>query len=365
MNCRLQELISAFKRHRIDAFLVTKDINITYLTEFPASESWLLITPQKSFYVTDFRYILEAQKGLRGITIKRYRISFFDTVFELAKSLKIARIGFDDRHISVSAFKKLQKVSQRCIKWVPWNNAVEDLREIKSTRELAQIKKAIRLNLEAYRFLKGIVKPGKSEKQLLLELERYIKGKGACFSFNPIIASGPNSCFPHAKVTDRKIHHNEVVLIDMGIDIGGYKSDLTRMFFLGRIPRRVREIRSVVETAQQKAIEKIKAGVLAHEVDRAARNYLEKNKLGKFFGHSLGHGVGLEIHEGPTISSKSSSILKEGMIFTVEPAVYLPAQFGIRIEDMVLVTKNGCHVLSYDDGRRIENIKVDFDGVID
>jgi len=220
------------------------------------------------------------------------------------------------------------------------------LREVKDRTEVRRIQEALKLNLQAFQYLKGVIHPGITEREVLLKLEKYVKERKAGFSFDPIIASGPNSCFPHARVTDRKIRNNEPVLVDMGIDLQGYKSDLTRMFFLGKIPQLVNDVNVAVKSAQIQAIQKIRAGVLASDVDYEARNYLEKHRLGKFFGHSLGHGVGLEIHEGPRISQKSMSVLKEGMVFTVEPAVYLPHQFGIRIEDMVLVTKKGCEVLS-------------------
>jgi len=166
------------------------------------------------------------------------------------------------------------------------------------------------------------------------------------FSFEPIIASGPHSSYPHARLTGRKIRPNDLVLVDMGIDVQGYKSDLTRIFFLGRIPHLKGQVYESVRAAQQKAMDVIKAGVLGRDVDRAARNYLAKRKLARYFTHALGHGVGLEIHENPRLSQKSSSTLKEGMIITIEPAVYIPNKFGIRIEDMVLVTKKGCEVLS-------------------
>ena len=346
MNDRLRELISSFSKHHIDAFLVTKDINISYLAGFPASESWLLVLPKKTFYVTDFRYILEAQKGLKGITVKRYTKSFSETIFSIASTHHVKRIGFDDRHVPLSTFKRLKKSLRKKIKLVAINGLIENLREIKTKHEIAQIKKALKLNLEAYAFLKGVIKPGRSEKEVLRKLEQFVRNKNAAFSFPPIIASGPNSCFPHAKVTDRKIKNNEAVLVDMGMDTGGYKSDLTRIFFLGKIPRQIREVCAIVYTAQKKAISKIKANVRACEIDYEARNYIAKNGLGKFFGHSLGHGVGLEIHEGPTVSQRSPAILKEGMVFTVEPAVYIPNKFGIRIEDMVLVTHDGCEILS-------------------
>ena len=346
LNIRIQQLVSQFPAHKIDAFLVTHDVNIRYLTDFPASESWLLVSPRRSFYLTDFRYILEAQKGLKEITVKRCATSLYSTLFETAKSLKIKRIGFDDRHLSFSAYKKLKKECPKGIKLFSTNNLVEDLREIKTFYEINQIRKALEVHAEAYQLIRKEVKPGISEREILNILENFIKSKNVGFSFPPIIASGPNSCFPHARVSDRIIRNNELVLIDTGIDLNGYKSDLTRMVFLGKIPRFVREANDFVRRAQELAIQHIRPGRRASEVDHQARKYLHKNRLGKFFGHSLGHGVGLEIHENPRISKKSSTILHPGMIFTVEPAVYIPNEFGIRIEDMVLVTQQGCEVLS-------------------
>ncbi len=345
---RIRQLIARFPQYKIDAFLVTNDVNIRYLTDFPASESWLLVSPSRSFYLTDFRYILEAKKGLKGINIKRYTKSLQLSAFEAAQDLKVKRVGFDDRHISLSSFKQLKKKCPKGIQLIPVKNCVEDLREIKSIDEISQIRKALSLHRQAYELIKKEVKTGVTEKEIFNILENFLKSKNAGFSFPPIIASGPNSCFPHARVTDRKIRSNEPVLIDMGIDVNGYKSDLTRMILLGKIPHFVREAHDFVRRAQALAIEHIQPERRASEIDRQARNYLTKNRLGKFFGHSLGHGVGLEIHENPRIAPLNTTILKEGMIFTIEPAVYIPNKFGIRIEDMVLVTQQGCEVLSGD-----------------
>ncbi|MCA9405762.1 MAG: M24 family metallopeptidase, partial [Candidatus Omnitrophica bacterium] len=187
---------------------------------------------------------------------------------------------------------------------------------------------------------------GKSERDIYEHLEKFIKAHKVGFSFSPIVASGPNAALPHAKITDRKFKANDVVLVDMGIDVKGYKSDLTRMFFLGKIPELVKTVHTHVDTAKNLAIETIRSGISVAKVDQQARKYLEKNKLSKYFGHALGHGVGLEIHENPRLSQKSREILEEGMIVTVEPGVYLPNKFGIRLEEMVLVTKSGCEILS-------------------
>ncbi len=178
-------------------------------------------------------------------------------------------------------------------------------------------------------------------------MERFIRYNGAAKSgFDIIVACGPHSSQPHHIPVDTKLKQNEPVLIDIGVDYLGYKSDLTRVFFLGKISVLLRKIHHIVRRAQDKAIEQIKPGKATGEIDHAARQYITQKGFGRFFSHNLGHGVGLEIHEEPHISTKGNSLLRPGMLFTVEPAIYLPGKFGMRIEDMVLVTKTGCEVLS-------------------
>ncbi len=340
--------MAGFDQNKIDALLITKDVNIRYLTGFAASDSWLLVCRGKVFYVTDFRYVLEAKKGLKGVAVKEYKKSIYAKLFELVEAMKAKRVGFDEQCFTVAQYKVLKKFCPSGVRLRAANNLVEKFREVKDVEEVRQIKSALNLHGKAYRFLRKVVKPGVSEREVLWKLEGFVKAKGEGFSFDPIIASGPNSCYPHAHVTDRKICQNEPVLIDIGMDINGYKSDLTRMFFLGRMAPLVRQVNAHVKESQRRAILRIKAGVAVAEVDKEARHYLAKQRLAKYFGHALGHGVGLEVHESPRLSQKSSAILKEGMVVTVEPAVYVPEQFGIRIEDMVLVTKNGCEILSDD-----------------
>jgi Xaa-Pro aminopeptidase len=346
VNPRIQQLFFRFPEYKVDAYLVTKSVNITYLTKFPSADSWLLIFPKKSFYVTDFRYLLDAQEGLTNIVVRPYRDSMVKEVFRIIKQMKAKSIGFDEQHVSLDVFKRLKKDCPKGVKLIPRNNAVECLREIKDGDEIRRIREAIELNLKAYQYLAGFLKPGLTENEVLFCLERYVRAKGAKFSFEPIIASGENSCFPHARVTTRRLQKDEPVLIDVGIELHGYTSDLTRMFFLGKIPPPVEKVYQIVEVAQRQAIQKIKPGISAASVDQEARNYIKKKGLARYFGHSLGHGVGLQVHEGPRISQKSPAILKEGMVFTVEPGVYIPHKFGVRIEDMVLVTRGGCEVLS-------------------
>ena len=345
-NPRIRSALEIFAQHKIDALLVNRDVNIHYLTEFPAHESWLLITPRKTFYITDFRYILEAQKGLKGIGIVQYKKSLHETLWQLAEANKIKALGFDERHVTLAQYKILAKDKPRGIHLAPANGLVEDLREIKEKKEVDLIRQALRIHAEALEYIKDYIKPGATEQQVLFKLEMFVKAQGVDFSFSPIIASGPNSCFPHAKVSDRIIKNNECVMVDFGIDVKGYKSDLTRMFFLGRIPPLIKDTNTKVETAQRLAIDKIRAGIKISDVDKMARNSLAKHRLDKFFGHALGHGVGLDIHESPRLAQTNNALLKAGMVITVEPAVYIPNKFGIRIEDMVLVTEQKCEVLS-------------------
>ncbi|MCB9757306.1 MAG: aminopeptidase P family protein [Candidatus Omnitrophica bacterium] len=335
--------------YQLDGYIHSNDVNIRYLTYFPASESLLLSFPTKSLYLTDSRYLEEARDGLDGVKVEQFTHNIFHSVFNIMVQNKVKRLGFDEHHFSVYQFKQLQKACPRDIQLVCANDIVEKMREIKDAVEITQIRKCLDLNLSAYKYLQGVIRWGMTEQDVLIKLERYVRSKGADFSFDPIIASGPNSAFPHARISRRKIRNNEPVLVDMGIDIDGYKSDLTRMFFLGKMPALYQRIYAAVSCAQNHAIAKIQAGVKAADIDFAARNYLESLGLAKYFGHSLGHGVGLDIHELPRLSSQSGAILQEGMVVTVEPGVYLPGQFGIRLEEMVLVKRRGYEVLSRKD----------------
>jgi len=346
VNERIKKVVSTFKKNNIDAFLVFKDINIRYLTNFPSEESLLFICPGKAFYITDSRYAAEARKALKGIEVACYKKSLLKTLLSLVSSSKVKRMGINENHINVSRYKAIKAVFKEKVKIVGINNLIEDFRAIKDESEISLIKKSICIHRQVHNSLKRTIKPGITERDVYSKLHQLVMAKGAAVSFSPIIASGKNSCFPHAKITDRKILENDIVLVDMGIDYKGYKSDLTRMFFLGRIPQLIRETTRLVCEAQQRAIGKIKADIPVCRVDKAARNYLSKYKLSKYFSHALGHGIGLDVHETPIISKNNKGLFKEGMIVTIEPAVYFSNRFGVRLEEMVLVTNKGCEVLS-------------------
>lgn len=344
---KLSALQKQLSFRKIDAFVSFNDINISYITDFGASESWFLITPKKSFYITDSRYTEEAKLGLsKLIRVVQHKGSMGSVAFDLCKTHKLKCLGFDDRHISVAQFKQLQKLSRLSgVKLIAVQNLIEDMRIIKTEQEINNIREALKIHRKALAYVKKLLKPGLTEYEVFVKLEQFVRRRGVTFSFDPIIASGANSAFPHASVTDRKLRKNEPVLVDMGVNYNGYMSDLTRMFFLGRMPKPFEEVVEHVAHAQRRAIEYIKAGVRADEVDNQTRNYLKSKGLAKFFGHSLGHGVGREIHESPRLSTHSKTILQENMIITVEPGVYLPNEFGVRLEEMVRVTQDGCEVL--------------------
>ncbi len=345
MNQKLSALVSQISEKKIDAFLVTKSVDISYLTSFPSSDAWLLVTPKQIFYLTDERYRLEVSKHVKDVVVYHVRQPIADQVCMIAKENRFQNIGLDGRHISLHHFQAMQKISSN-ITWVLMPSPIEFLREIKTKKEVFLIKKAIQINLECFEYLKRIVKPGLREKEVLYKLEGFLRSNKVKCSFPPIIASGVRSSFPHAQVTDNVLRRGEALVADIGIDVEGYKSDLTRMFFLGKIPRFIKEAYDILCETQRLAISSIRPGVRVSEIDQQARNFLRKKNLDQFFVHSLGHGVGLEIHERPTVSSRSTEVLEKGMIFTVEPGLYFPKRFGVRVEDMVLVTAKGCDVMS-------------------
>jgi len=241
----------------------------------------------------------------------------------------------------------LHKLAGKTIKFSPLKTTLEPLREIKEACEIKLIKHAITITQKTYSFIQKILKTGLKELEIAAEIERFVRLQGASkTAFETIVASGPNASFPHACVSERIIKKGEPIIIDIGVEYQGYKCDLTRTFFLGKINPVIHKAYQAVCEAQQEAISKIKHGALIKDIDLAARNYLKQKGLEKFFIHSLGHGIGLEVHESPSINKKNNSRLQAGTILTIEPGIYVAGHYGIRIEDMVLVTSNGSEVLS-------------------
>ncbi len=348
MISRIKKIYQKLKKENLDGFLVSFPANISYFTGYNSRDSYLLVSKKQNIYITDSRYTEEAKKSLKRVAlVKQSNGSVFKIIADCCQALKSKRVGFEERYLPFAEYKKIEEELKGHIDLVPTHSLIENLRQIKDKEELNRIKKAIQITIAALRFIPKFILPGKREIEVAAELQHFIRYNGAsASSFEIIVASGPNSSFPHHMTSQRKIKPNEPVLIDIGVDYQGYKSDLTRVFFLGKINSLVRRVYDIVLEAQGKAIAKIKPGVFINRIDKTARQHITQKGYGGFFGHNLGHGVGIEVHEEPHISAKAENKLVAGMVFTVEPGIYLPDKFGIRIEDMVLVTQKGCEVLS-------------------
>jgi Xaa-Pro aminopeptidase len=347
MISRLQRLKSVLKNKRIGSFFIAHPANISYLTGFPTQDSFLLINDENTLLITDSRYSAEYRDCNKNneIEILERDKNLFQTIKKISKKVEIKKLAFEQEHLSFSFYKKLNSIFDK--KLIPTKELIEDMRMVKDPGEVSLIKKSISITQDALKYAKRILKPGIKELELAAEIERYIRFKGAVnTSFDIIVASGPHSALPHARKTERRIRNNEPVLIDMGVEYNGYKSDLTRVFFLGKMDTLFRKIYSLVQTAQQKAKNAIRPGVSIGYIDRVARQHIAQKGFAKNFKHSLGHGIGLETHELPKIASKNKKRLMPGMVFTLEPGIYLDGRFGVRIEDMVLVTEKGKEILS-------------------
>jgi Xaa-Pro aminopeptidase len=344
---KIRELMQA---QDIDGLLLNAQPNVSYAAGFSAPGSYALVSGNGITLITDFRYKADfQQKAQAPVKIKQLENNIFKSIIATVQDQDLKKIGFESKHLAFAECEILNKLKNKRSQLIPLNETIEPLREIKEDEEIRNIKKALAITQDTYSFIKKQLKPGLSELGIAAEIEYFIRQNGARSSaFDIIVASGPNSSYPHARVSDRRLRLNEPVVIDMGIEYNGYKCDLTRTFFLGKIKPIVQKAHDVLLSAQQKAIAAVKPGAKACAIDSIARNYITEKGFGKFFGHALGHGVGLEVHEAPSISRKNLKPLKSGMVFTVEPGIYLAGRFGIRIEDMVLVTNNGVEALSWE-----------------
>jgi len=326
----------------LDAFLVTSQTNVSYLSGFLGHDSLVLITRRRKYFITDSRYLEDARNTLHGFDIKLIKTSAYDALKELVDLDKIRRVGFEANDLSYGVAVQLKKkIRAAGGDLLPTIKMVESLRAIKDEFEIAAIKRSIKLTKTVMRDVMESVRPGLTEESLARRIEKEFIDNGAKPGFDPIVASGANSSRPHARASSRKISKNSFIMIDIGCMLGSYNSDITRMAILGSAPKKFKTIYNIVHTAQQMALEQIRPGASISAVDFAARGYIHKKGFGKYFGHALGHGVGMAVHEDPSISRFNNAFLKEGMVITIEPAIYLPGFGGVRIEDMVLVTDKG------------------------
>ncbi len=341
---RTKAIADSLEAKGIDGFLISSITNVRYLTGFSGSSGRVLVTKNNKIFYTDFRYEEQAKQEIRDLDIFIEKEEPPRELIEKAKALGIRTLGFE----STASYHFYRSLLRKGIKIKAVSNFVEDLRKIKDAEEILMIRKAIARAENAFLQVKEYIKPDFSERQVALRLEENLKKEG-CYSipFDIIVASGRNSALPHAKPTEKKIKPGDLVVVDWGGEAGGYFSDMTRSFLIrGRDISRKMEIYETVLQANIQAIHSVASGLSSRMVDKAARDSIKKAGYADFFGHGTGHGVGLDVHELPRISRLGREYVKTGMVFTVEPGVYIPEIGGVRIEDMVLVEKSGCRVLT-------------------
>ncbi|MEO0292770.1 MAG: aminopeptidase P family protein [candidate division WOR-3 bacterium] len=335
MNERIEKLQAQFEEEHIDSFLVTSKENIFYLTGFRGDAGILFITPRKVLLITDYRFQGEVVNNLGEVEVCLTRKGYIE---ELAKHRIVRRkkrVGFESKNISYSLYWEMRE-KLNWLKFKGFDSFVENLRMIKDKEEIKKIKKASDILDKAFVETLNYIKEGLSEKEIAIELEyRVRKYGGEKISFETIVASGYRSSIPHGVATDKKIKKGDFITIDFGTAYEGYNADMTRTTFLGEPKEKDKEIYETVYKAQELAIQSIKENIRAKDLDKIVRDFLSKNGFGEYFLHSLGHGVGLEVHEPPYISKKGNYSLKEGMVFTIEPGIYLPQYQGVRIEDTI------------------------------
>lgn len=349
-----ENIYKIIKTKKIDAFFVSNLKNLRYLTGFTGSSGFAVITKDRSFFFTDFRYKEQAEREVRFWDIIIEKDKRAKTLNNIIKKLGIKRLGFEVS-ISYALFDILNKNASTVL---PVKNLVEGFRKFKTEEEIRNIKKAIQRAERAFLKVKPFIRAGALESEIALRLDYQLKKAGCMKSpFDITVASGINSSMPHAKFTEKKIESGDLVIIDWGGESNGYFSDMARTLLMdGSNLSEKKKIFGIVNAARKNAIFAAKEGVKAREIDSSARDVIKKEGYAKFFGHATGHGVGLDVHESPSISRFSSERISEAMVFTVEPGIYMTGLGGVRIEDMVLI-QNGIAITLTTLPRELEIVK--------
>jgi Xaa-Pro aminopeptidase len=349
-GARKKKLLSAVKTAGVEALLVTHLPDVRYLSGFAGSNAVMVVFGGRSVLFTDGRYTLQAKSEVRGARVVIAKQPALLVACQWMESAGVRRCGFDAAHTTVSALAVMRKAVSSKLRrgfFQPVGSLVSALREVKDRDEIGLMRAAAQLGCRLFDGIFDQIVPGGTETEVALALEFKARMAGAeGMSFDTIVASGERSALPHGRATGAKLPRRGYVTLDFGVILDGYCSDMTRTVHLGRALPEEHEVYDFVLGAQEAAVAKVAAGVTAGEIDEAARSVLRRAGLDRYFTHSTGHGVGLEIHEGPRLAAKQEQVLEPGMVITIEPGVYIPGKFGVRIEDMVLVTSRGGEVLT-------------------
>lgn len=327
--------------------IVSNPANLFYLTGFRGSAGAAILESRGGLLLVDPRYTIQASKQAQGVEVLEVKSGLLGAVGRLLRKRHARKILFEDTHLTVDNFKRLRKEGPANASWLAAKGLVEDLRVVKDDLEVAQIKAACRLTSDAFTEALSLVRTGTSERDLASEVDFRMRHKGAeGTAFETIVASGPRAALPHARPTDKQLKPGELVIMDLGAILGGYMADLTRTICIGPPSKRAKALYEAVLEAQQQALDSIRAGAAAGEVDGVARSSLAGRGLDQHFTHSTGHGVGIEIHERPRLGRSETASLPAGSVVTVEPGVYIEGFGGVRIEDTVLVSAQGAEILT-------------------
>lgn len=343
---KLDKLRTVIKENKLDGFLITSSINRRYITNFTGTAGVVLVTEQDALLITDFRYIEQANKEVTAFKVVEHKQPIGLEIADQLKALGVEQLGFEKDDLTYGVYEQYSKDIDA--KLIPTSGLVEKLRLIKTEDEINILKEAAKIADAAFDHILTYIKPGVKEIDVSNELEFFMRKQGATSSsFDIIVASGYRSALPHGVASDKLIQNGELVTLDFGALYKGYCSDITRTVAVGEITDELNEIYHTVLEAQIRGVEGIKAGVTAKQADSFTRDYIKEKGYGEYFGHSTGHGIGLEVHEGPGLSFRSNQVLEEGMVVTVEPGIYVPGVGGCRIEDDTVVTKDGNERLNF------------------
>lgn len=330
----------SFSRFNIDSLLITNPFSRRYMTQFTGTAGIALITKEDALFITDFRYTEQATEQVKQFQIIEHKGPIEQEIKDQLKKLNVKRLGFESEHMTFHLYNKYDQLFD--VDLVPVNNVVETMRKVKTDEELSVLKQAAKIADDAFVHILNYIRPGTKEIDIAIELEYFMRQAGAtAASFDIIVASGYRSSLPHGIASTKTIENGELVTLDFGALYNGYCSDITRTVAVGDVSDELKKIYDIVLEAQTRGVANIKPNMTGKEADSLTRDYITEQGYGQYFGHSTGHGIGLEVHEGPTLSPRSEEVLKPGMVVTVEPGIYIPDVGGCRIEDDIVITEDG------------------------
>ncbi|WOV85570.1 Xaa-Pro peptidase family protein [Sporosarcina jeotgali] len=346
INLKLAKLRELLAEKELDALFITSGYNRRYMTGFTGTAGAAIISKDDAVFITDFRYMEQAAAQIKDFRIVQHEKTIIEEVAKQVEQMKVKRLGFEKEDLTFGMYELYKsKVSAELI---PTAGLVEKLRIIKTPEELEVLKQAAKIADDAFTHICGFIKAGMTELEVSNELEFFMRKQGATSSsFDTIVASGVRGALPHGVATDKKIQSGELVTLDYGALYNGYISDITRTVAVGEPSGKMREVYEITLAAQKLAVEGIKPGMTGIQADAIARDYIASKGYGEAFGHSTGHGIGLEVHEAPGLSFRSETVLEPNMTVTAEPGIYLPGIGGVRIEDDLVITENGCERLTH------------------